>query len=194
MVTVLEALIDHQRGKHVNEDPLVYIPDELDQVLDHARYTVQVVLGRHSTREFWIVDITLWDWINFGDLDKAVTQNQYMCPSCYGRMEATMCTKCHTLVDDVGQRHSNIMVRGDLGFVADIVSKVFEGIYYDADVLVMFTPVPVDSDKQVREFGRLPIEEALERSEYRLYTRDALSRDTAAGASLNDCLGMFIRG
>ena len=178
----------------MTNDPLVYIPDELDSVGEHARYTIQVVLGRGTTREFWVVDITLWDWMNFTEISRAVTINHFMCPECYGRMEEFMCTSCHLVVEEPEKRHSNILVRGDLGFAADVVAKVFEAQKYDADVLVMFVPVPVDVDKQLRDFGRLPLEEALERSEYRLYTREALSRDTAAGASLNDCLRTFIRG
>jgi len=178
----------------MSDDLQVYIPDELDAVSNNPRWTIQVVLGRHSKREKWIVDVTLWSWMNLADKGKIASESQFMCPQCYSRMEDVMCPKCQVIIDGPGDRHSNLLITGDLDFTADVVSKVIDGVCYDADVLLMFIPVPVDTKKQVREFGRMPLEDALDRSEYRLYTREALASDSGAGASLKQCLRRFIHG
>lgn len=178
----------------MTDDQLIYIPDELDATSNQPRWTVQIVLGRHSEKAKWFVDVTLWSWMNIAERTEISSESQFMCPECYARMEGPMCTKCHTMVSGPGERHAGLLLIGDIDYVSDVVSKVIEGVGYDTDVLFMFLPKPVDTQKQVAEFGRMPLEDALDQSEYRLYTREALAKDSGAGASLKDCLRMFIRG
>jgi len=178
----------------MSDDIKIYQPDELDSTLNQTQWTIQVVLGRHSTREKWFVDITLWSWMNLSEKTEISSESQFMCPSCYARMEGDICSKCHLMVDDPGRRHAGLLIVGDVNFIADIVARIVEGVGYDTDVLCMFLPTPVDTQKQVAAFGRMPLEDALDQSQYRLYTREAMARDSEAGVSLKDCLGTFIRG
>ncbi len=159
---------------------------------DHPKALVQLSMGRISGKEDLFTDITMWDWMDLQNPKRAVSMNKYMCSNCYAPVPEVMCPKCYTVFDDPGDRHEGLAIRGDRAFVADIILKVLEGVDYDADLLVIYIPEPVDTGRDIMKIGRKAVEELLENTEYRLYTRDNLAKDTGAGATIAQCVRMFL--
>ncbi len=159
---------------------------------DNPRAIIQIAMGRISTKTDLFTDITMWGWMDLQDTKRSVSTNMYMCSECYAPVEEMMCPKCYTVFDDPGDRHEGLGIRGDREFVADVLLKVLEGVDYEADLLVIYIPEPVDTGRDIMKIGRKSVAELLDNTEYRLYTRDNLSRDTMAGATVAQCVRMFL--
>jgi hypothetical protein len=157
---------------------------------ENPAYVIQVVLSRQSTSSWYSINISYWTWFNHLNHTGGDTL-VHICPHCMGPVNEWVCCNCYVL-HDPETKWDHVTVQGSIDDVSETLADMFEHLKFDADILLLFFKKKL---RQEDFFGvsTMPLDDLLEHSEHRLYTRNDLSKDNANGMKLKDCLGAFIR-
>lgn len=155
------------------------------------KYILQIVLGRGSDRDVCFLDVRAWSWFDPKVLGEIITESILLCPDCHGPTYEGMCAHCHVL-HEREDAAEGISIQANPSRAAVHLAEIYERFSLDADLLLFHFPTGVESCVDLRGISTRPLDEIFAQAEARVYTREAVVKDAAAGIPLAKALEGFL--